>query len=50
MWFKEVMGRLDHLVEAVYERYKDRYFRDESSFFVLLQTTVRLKLCYRDLC
>ena len=28
---KEVMGRLDHLVEAVYERYKDRYFRDESS-------------------
>jgi bromodomain adjacent to zinc finger domain protein 1A len=26
------MGRLDHLVEAVYERYKDRYFRDESVF------------------
>jgi len=26
------MGRLDHLVEAVYERYKDRYFRDESRF------------------
>jgi hypothetical protein len=26
------MGRLDHLVEAVYERYKDRYFRDESAF------------------
>ncbi|KAH9175409.1 chromatin remodeling complex protein [Lactarius sanguifluus] len=25
----QVMGRLDHLVEAVYERYKDRYFRDE---------------------
>jgi hypothetical protein len=24
------MGRLDHLVEAVYERFKDRYFRDES--------------------
>lgn len=29
---KEVMGRLDHLVEAVYERYKDRYFPGESTF------------------
>ena len=28
------MGRLDHLVEAVYERYKDRYFRGESAFSV----------------
>jgi hypothetical protein len=27
----EVMGRLDHLVEAVYERFKDRYFKDEST-------------------
>jgi hypothetical protein len=27
----EVMGRLDHLVEAVYDRYKDRYFKDESA-------------------
>lgn len=26
------MGRLDHLVEAVYERFKDRYFKDESEF------------------
>jgi hypothetical protein len=26
----EVMGRLDHLVEAVFDRYKDRYFKDES--------------------
>ena len=26
----EVMGRLDHLVEAVYDRFKDRYFVDES--------------------
>lgn len=26
----EVMGRLDHLVEAVYERFKDRYYPDES--------------------
>lgn len=25
----QVMGRLDHLVEAVYERFKDRYFRNE---------------------
>lgn len=29
--FSEVMGRLDHLVEAVYERFKDRYFEDESA-------------------
>lgn len=29
------MGRLDHLVEAVYERFKDRYFKDESTFLVL---------------
>ena len=27
----EVMGRLDHLVEAVYDRFKDRYFEDESA-------------------
>lgn len=27
----EVMGRLDHLVEAVYERFKDRYFEGESA-------------------
>lgn len=26
----EVMGRLDHLVEAVYDRFKDRYYPDES--------------------
>jgi hypothetical protein len=26
------MGRLDHLVEAVYERFKDRYFVDESPY------------------
>ncbi|KAF8640381.1 hypothetical protein AX17_000051 [Amanita inopinata Kibby_2008] len=25
----QVMGRLDHLVEAVYERFKDRYFKAE---------------------
>ncbi|KAF9458184.1 chromatin remodeling complex protein [Collybia nuda] len=25
----QVMGRLDHLVEAVYDRFKDRYFKDE---------------------
>jgi bromodomain adjacent to zinc finger domain protein 1A len=28
----EVMGRLDHLVEAVYERFKDRYFEEESAY------------------
>ncbi|KAI0307853.1 ATP-utilizing chromatin assembly and remodelling N-terminal-domain-containing protein [Multifurca ochricompacta] len=28
----QVMGRLDHLVEAVYERYKDRYFHDEKIY------------------
>jgi hypothetical protein len=26
------MGRLDHLVEAVYERFKDRYFTGERAF------------------
>lgn len=31
---QEVMGRLDHLVEAVYDRFKDRYFKDESAFAV----------------
>ena len=28
----EVVGRLDHLVEAVYERFKDRYFKDERAY------------------
>lgn len=28
----EVMGRLDHLVEAVYERFKDRYFKGERMY------------------
>ena len=36
----EVMGRLDHLVEAVYERFKDRYFRDESVSFPLNERRV----------
>ncbi|KAG5221534.1 transcriptional regulator family: DDT [Salix suchowensis] len=31
----EVMGRLDHLVEAVYDRFKDRYFQHESTYFRL---------------
>jgi hypothetical protein len=44
------MGRLDHLVEAVYDRYKDRYFRDESAFSVQPRTIARLNLYYRDLC
>lgn len=28
----QVVGRLDHLVEAVYERFKDRYYPDERVF------------------
>ncbi|KAI0361718.1 chromatin remodeling complex protein [Trametes cingulata] len=28
----QVMGRLDHLVEAVYDRFKDRYYPDEKVF------------------
>lgn len=31
----EVMGRLDHLVEAVYERFKDRYFKTERTSYWL---------------
>ena len=31
----EVMGRLDHLVEAVYDRFKDRYYPDESTSLLL---------------
>ena len=29
------MGRLDHLVEAVYERFKDRYFTGERASLVI---------------
>ena len=32
----EVMGRLDHLVEAVYERFKDRYFKGERALWIPL--------------
>ena len=32
----EVMGRLDHLVEAVYDRFKDRYFVGESTLTYFL--------------
>jgi len=32
----EVMGRLDHLVEAVYERFKDRYFTGERAFLAII--------------
>ncbi|EIW64756.1 chromatin remodeling complex protein [Trametes versicolor FP-101664 SS1] len=28
----QVMGRLDHLVEAVYDRFKDRYYPDEKIY------------------
>lgn len=30
------MGRLDHLVEAVYDRFKDRYFENESTFTMII--------------
>lgn len=30
----EIMGRLDHLVELVYERFKDRYFPGERMTFL----------------
>ena len=31
----EVVGRLDHLVEAVYDRFKDRYFKGECTLLVV---------------
>lgn len=34
-FIQEVMGRLDHLVEAVYERFKDRYFKNESASYYI---------------
>ena len=40
------MGRLDHLVDAVYERFKDRYFPEERMYFVQRQFTVDQ---YRDI-
>jgi len=36
------MGRLDHLVEAVYERFKDRYFTGERAFLVIALCHPRL--------
>ncbi|KAF8203049.1 chromatin remodeling complex protein [Pholiota molesta] len=33
----QVMGRLDHLVEAVYERFKDRYFPGESTYYARVE-------------
>jgi len=41
-----VIGRLDHLIEAVYDRFKDRYFLDESEllwFTFYLPSDCRLK-------
>ena len=32
------MGRLDHLVEAVYDRFKDRYYPDESTSSLVLSS------------
>lgn len=39
----EVMGRLDHLVEAVYDRFKDRYFQHERMCFLLFCTSQYLR-------
>lgn len=36
------MGRLDHLVEAVYERFKDRYYPDESKLRHCLRLALTL--------
>ena len=30
-YLTEIMGRLDHLVEAVYDRYVNRYYKGEST-------------------
>jgi len=43
-----VIGRLDHLIEAVYERFKDRYFLDESElpwFTSCVPSDYRFKEC-----
>ena len=43
-----MIGRLDHLIEAVYERFKDRYFLDESElswFTFCVPSNCRLKGC-----
>ena len=48
----EVVGRLDHLVEAVYDRFKDRYYPDESahrsrSTSLRLTASVSRNICRR---
>lgn len=35
LFFLEIVGRLDHLVEAVHDRFKDRYFKGESELLSL---------------
>jgi len=40
------MGRLDHLVEAVYDRFKDRYFPGESMFPSHLSTSFPMLLIH----
>lgn len=42
----ELVGRLDHLVEAVYERFKDRYFEGERTF-PSLRKALLTQPCYR---
>lgn len=50
----QVMGRLDHLVEAVYERFKDRYFKNEkilvdltgTKYYARVEKVYPPKYCY----
>jgi bromodomain adjacent to zinc finger domain protein 1A len=49
----EVIGRLDHLVDAVFDRFKDRYYPDESmSWHIYLNISVKSLLTgpLRSLC
>lgn len=40
----EVVGRLDHLVEAVYDRFKDRYFKGECTLLAFYPPAASLTL------
>lgn len=48
--YTEVVGRLDHLVEAVFDRFKDRYFPDESMPCFVRNYSLGLTLIFRGLC
>lgn len=42
----EIMGRLDHLVELVYERFVNRYFPGESKSVILTNPSVYISSSY----